>query len=277
MTTNRDADNKALSLFAAELRAARSKAGLSQEELAAQINYSPSLVGMVESCRRIPSPDFAQRCDEALNTTGTFARMLEHLGATPVPSWFRPFVEYEATASTLRTFEHVLVPGLLQTEEYARGVLITRPNTTEDELEERVAARMARQVILRRDDPPLLWVVIDEGVLHRQVGGEKVMYEQLQYLAEASLRPNITVEVVPFSAGAHSGLLGACVVADLNDSSRVAYLETMAEGYIVESPSVISSIMLTLDTLRSEALPRSASRDLIMKRAENYARDRTDL
>jgi hypothetical protein len=119
----------------------------------------------------------------------------------------------------------------------------------------------------------VLWAIIDEGVLHRQVGGDTVMHEQLLHLAKVSRRPNITVEVVPFDAGAHSGLLGACVVADLGDRARVAYLETMAEGYIVEAPSVIEGIMLTLDTLRSEALPRNASRDLIMKWAENYGRD----
>jgi transcriptional regulator with XRE-family HTH domain len=272
MVGGREASS-AVALFAAELRAARARAGLTQEELAARINYSSSLVAMIEAARRVASTDFARRCDEYLETTGTFARMLEHLGTAPVPSWFRPFVEYEATAKTLRTFEHALVPGLLQTEQYARGVLATRPNTTDEELEERVAARVARQEILTRDAPPVLWATIDEGVFRRPVGGDAVMREQLLYLAEASRRPNITIEVVPFDAGAHSGLLGACVIADLGDRARVAYLETMAEGYIVETPSVIDGIMLTLDTLRSEALPRNASRDLIMKWAENYGRD----
>ena len=115
MPPARDNDHSALALFAAELQAARARAGMSRDELAARINYSPSLVGMVESMRRVPRLDFAQRCDEALATTGTFARLHEHLRTAPFPSWFRPFAQHEAEATSLRTFELVLVPGLLQT------------------------------------------------------------------------------------------------------------------------------------------------------------------
>ncbi len=115
MPPARDNDHSALALFAAELQAARARAGMSRDELAARINYSPSLVGMVESMRRVPRLDFAQRCDEALATTGTFARLHEHLRTAPFPSWFRPFAQHEAEATSLRTFQLVLVPGLLQT------------------------------------------------------------------------------------------------------------------------------------------------------------------
>jgi transcriptional regulator with XRE-family HTH domain len=229
-------DHSGLALFAAELQAAREKAGLSQEALAARINYSASSVAMIESRRRTPSPDFASRCDDALGAPGTFARLQQHGRTAPFPVWFRPYAEIGATAAQLRLFEHSLVPGLLQT-------------------------------------PPRLWMVLDEGVLYRQIGSAKIMHEQLLQLADMADRPNITIEVVPFSAGAHSGLLGACVIADINDGSRVAYLETLAEGFIIEAPSALANIMLTFDTLRSEALPRTASRDLIMKRAESYGAD----
>jgi transcriptional regulator with XRE-family HTH domain len=266
-------DGSGLVLFAAELQAAREKAGLSQDALAARINYSASSVAMIESRRRTPSPDFASRCDEAFGTPGTFARLQQHGRTAPYPVWFRPYAEIEAAAAQLRLFEHSLVPGLLQTEEYARAVLSTRPDVTEDELAELVAARMDRQLILDREKPPRLWVVLDEGVMHRQIGSAKIMYEQLLHLADMAVRPSITIEVVPFSAGAHSGLLGACVIADISDGSRVAYLETLAEGFVIEAPSALTDIMLTFDTLRSEALPRAASRDLIMKRAESYGAD----
>ena len=102
MPPARDNDHSALALFAAELQAARARAGMSRDELAARINYSPSLVGMVESMRRVPRLDFAQRCDEALATTGTFARLHEHLRTAPFPSWFRPFAQHEAEAAALR-------------------------------------------------------------------------------------------------------------------------------------------------------------------------------
>src|SRR5882724_2929010 len=276
MAKGRDS-NSGLALFAAELQAARSKAGLSRDELASQINYSASLVGMVESLRRVPRLDFAERCDEVFGTVGTFARLQQHARTTPWPSWFRPYAEIEATASQLRMFEHALLPGLLQIEEYARGILVTLPNTTEGDAEELVIARMERQSILNRGDPPLLWVVIDEAVLHRRVTSDKVMWGQLTHLVEMSLRPNVTIEVLPFSAEAHYGLLGAFAVADVDEAARVAYLETVTEGYIVESPSVVGEVMLTFDSLRSETLSRSASRDLITKRAEVYGSDQRNL
>lgn len=132
-----------------------------------------------------------------------------------------------------------------------------------------MSARLARQEILARDDPPLLWVVLDEGVLHRAVGdNSEVMRGQLLHLAQMSRRPNVTVEVVPYSAGAHSGLLGAFAVAEFEDAPAIVYLETAAEGQVAEEPSMVAQVMLTFDSLRSEGLPRGASRDLIMKVAE---------
>jgi transcriptional regulator with XRE-family HTH domain len=264
----REGNQSALALFAAELAAAREAAGISQDELAARINYSHSLIAMIESMKRVPTLDVARRCDSAFSTPGTFVRLQQHARTTPLPSWFRPWAEIEAVAQQIRMFEHALVPGLLQTEDYARAVLATRPNTTDAEVDELVTARMERQQVLDRPDPPLAWVVIDERVLHAQIGAMKVMHGQLLQLADMSARPNITVEVVPFSAGAHSGLLGACAIADMENGDRVVYLETMTEGFISESPAVVARTMLTFDTLRSEALPRSASRDLITKTAE---------
>jgi transcriptional regulator with XRE-family HTH domain len=270
MAASRDHDHSALALFATELQAARAKASMSREQLGAQISYSASLVGMIETCRRVPSLDFAQRCDTAFETTGTFERMQAHLRTMPFPAWFRPFVEYEATAKALRSFEHALVPGLLQTREYARAVLATRPNTTEDETDERVTARLDRQAIWERDSPPLGWFVIDEAVLRREVGEPKVMHDQLMHLARMADQPNITVEVIPYGAGAHSGLLGAFVVAEFTDAPSIGYLETAAGGSIMEEPTVIAQLVLTFDTLRSESLPRRASHDLILKVAEKW-------
>ena len=265
---SRDTEQPALALFARELQAARAQAGLSREQLAGQINYSLSLVGHVETCRRVPTLDFAQRCDQVFGTTGTFERLQEHARTAPFPAWFRPFVEYEARATTLRGFEHVLVPGLLQTPGYARAVLATRPNTSEDKVEERIAARLERQVILEGDQPPLLWVVLDEAALHRDIGGGKVMHDQLLHLATMSDRPSITIQIIPFAAGAHTGLLGAFAIAEFADAPGIAYLETVAGGQIMEEPSAVADVTLTFDTLRAEALPRRVSRDLITEVAE---------
>ncbi|MGH3398094.1 MAG: helix-turn-helix domain-containing protein [Streptosporangiaceae bacterium] len=271
MTGSRE-DQSGLALFAAELHAAREKAGVSQDELGARVNYSASLVAMVESRRRAPSLDFAQRCDEEFATSGTFARLQQHARTAPLPAWFRPYADIEATATQLRLFEHSLLPGLLQTENYARAVLATLPKTTEAEVDDLVAARMERQAILDRAGPPLLWVVIDEAVLHRQSADAKITHDQFLHLADMSERPSVNVQVLPYSAGAHYALLGAFAIADVDDAARVGYLETAYEGYIVESRAAISRLMLMFDNLRSEALPRAASRDLILKWAGEYDR-----
>ncbi len=268
MVRGRDNGNSGLALFAAELQAARSRAGLSRDELAVRINYSASLIGMIESLRRVPGLDLAERCDAAFGTPGTFARLQQHARTTPLPAWFRPYAEIEAVATQLRSWQPSFVDGLLQTEPYARNVLSGRPNTTADEVDQLVAARMERQLILDRPNPPLLWAVIDEGALHRQANDAKVMREQLLHLAELSERPNINVEVVPYSAGAHYALLGAFALADVDDTTRIAYLETVTEGYILESPSAVAQVMVIFDTVRAETLSRTASRDLIRKRAE---------
>src|SRR5262249_49177042 len=230
MAPARDHDHSALALFAAELQAARARAGVSRDELAARINYSASLVGMVESMRRVPRLDFAQRCDEALGTTGTFARLHEHLRTAPFPSWFRPFAQHEAEATSLRTFQLVLVPGLLQTPEYARAVLSTRVGATADDVDQAVTARLERQAILDRDDPPLLWVLIDEGALRRPVSGRDVMQAQVEHLVEMAGRPNVIIQVIPAEVGAHQGLVGAFVIADFAAAPRIVYLETIGGG-----------------------------------------------
>jgi transcriptional regulator with XRE-family HTH domain len=268
MAGRRDPDRSALALFAEELHATREKAGLSREDLAARLNYSASLVAMVEGLRRVPQADFAARCDAALDTAGTFARLQQRLRNLPFAESFRPFAAYEEVATSLRSFEHTLVPGLLQTRDYARAVLAIRPNITEDELDDRVASRLARQTILDRENPPTVWAVIDEEVLHREVGGAEVMYDQLTHLAEMSERPNITLQVIPYSSGIHVGLEGAFVIADFDNAPAVAFLATATEGQTVEEPSVVAKVAFLFDTLRSEALPRKASRELIIKMAE---------
>jgi transcriptional regulator with XRE-family HTH domain len=269
MGAPRDPDRSALAVFAAELRAQREQAGLGREELAGRVNYSASLISMIESGHRSPSRDFAGRCDEAFGTPGTFARLEARLRDVPFSSGFRPFQPYEAQAVALRLFEHSLVPGLLQTEAYARAVLETHPNTGQDVIEERVAARIARQQILDRDDlaPPLLWVLLDEHVLTREIGGDKVMHDQLAHLAEMARRPSITVQVIP-GLGAHPGLLGAFAIAELAGQPAIVYLETAHDGQTLEDPGIGAAMSLRFDALRTEALTGRASLSLIEKVTE---------
>jgi transcriptional regulator with XRE-family HTH domain len=276
-------DRDALSLFADELKAYRGDRGWTQADLAAKISYSESLIAQVETCRRPPSrdlakaldkmfatPGFAEETPDSVGISGTFGRMAAKLRNLPFPASFRSFAPYEAEAVALHIFEHSLIPGLLQTEGYARAVLATRPNTAEDEIDNLVAGRLERQAVLRRTDPPapILWALIDEGALYRPVAPPDVMRDQLMHLTEVSGRPNITVQIIPYSAGGHTGLLGACTIADLDGSPGIVNLEDIADGRATDDAATVSQVTLRFNSLRSEALPKGASRELIVRVAE---------
>ena len=175
-----------LDFFGAEVRRWRTAAGLSQEQLGQRVGYSGAQVGKVETGERAPSQEFAQHCDQALPGAGGLFLRIYHLARRwdgGYPSWFVEWVQAEGRAITLHTWEPLLIPGLLQTEEYARAVLAAaHPASPEDEVERLVSARMDRQAILDQAEPPLLWVILDEGVLTRPVGGPVVMRDQIERL-----------------------------------------------------------------------------------------------
>src|SRR5215475_7743801 len=212
MTAPRSDPDRAL--FADELRAMRKQRGWSRDELGERINFSGSTIGNIESGLRAPTRDQALLLDDAFGTPGTFHRLEGRLRGVPFSSGFRPFPPYEAAARTIKTFQHTLVPGLFQTEEYARAMMEGYPDTTEQEVKERVEGRMARQVILDREDPPppRMWAVLDQQVLSRDIGGPAVMFRQMDRLAELARRPRITIQVIPANRP-HPGLLGAFVIA----------------------------------------------------------------
>ena len=146
-----------LQFFGAELRRARAAAGLSQDQLGQRLGYSGAQVGKVEMGERAPSQDFAQGCDQAFpEAGGLFGRIyqLARRWDGGYPSWFAEWVESERRATSLRWWEPLLIPGLLQTADYARAILAADPETTEDQLEELVAARLERQAILDKATPP---------------------------------------------------------------------------------------------------------------------------
>jgi transcriptional regulator with XRE-family HTH domain len=264
----RNADGQALSLFAEMLKEARHKAGLSSDELGEKIGYAGATIRAVESGHRVPKPDMAKGLDQFFDYPRFFEMAEERLRDLPFPASYRPFVPYERAARVLRIFEHVLVTGLFQTPEYARAVLAKKPHTTEDELENLLAARLARQEILTSDDPPLLYALLDEAVLHRPIGGTDVMHAQVMHLADLATWRNISIQVIPYSAGGHIGLLGAFTIAEAADMSATAYLENAADGQTVEDTDRVAQIVACFDALRGDALTVAASRDLIMKVAD---------
>src|SRR5690348_8668980 len=264
-----EAGTSPLVIFGAELRHWRLAAGLSQEQLGDRIGYSGAQVGAVETARRMPGEDFTRRCDAELATGGAVARLLDQLEGflrnQAYPAWFRGWPNVEREAATLRWWEPMVVPGLLQTQEYARAILSVQPGISEDRLDELVAARMDRQAVLGGEPPPFLWCLLDEGVLHRCVGSPKVTHDQLGHLVEMARLAQVTVQVVPYSVGAHPGMAGHFVIAGFGDAPSIVYLDTAVAGQIVETPGVVDQVALVWEALRSEALPRAASRDLIAK------------
>jgi transcriptional regulator with XRE-family HTH domain len=276
-------DRETVSLFVDEMRAMRESRGWSQGELARQSSCSESLIAMVETYQRAPSQSLARALDRAFATPGftedhetgawtpgTFARLWLKLRTVSFPMAFRPFAEREAVATALRTFEHSFVPGLLQTADYARAVVATKPGATEADIETDVSDRIARQWILTRDvpPPPRLWVLIDEGILYRPVAPVTIMGDQMGHLVAMSLLPNVTIQVVPYAAGGHSGLLGAFILADLAVTQSIVFLDDVSGGRVAEDAPVVSDVALRFDSLRSDALPKVASRELITKVAK---------
>ena len=176
----------------------------------------------------------------------------------------------ETQAATLRWFEPLVVPALLQTEDYVRAICQTRFGLTKDDIEAQVTARLGRQRILTRNQPTALWVILDEGVLHRPVGGRHVMLDQVNHLVEAARRPSVAIEVIPASVGAHEGLGGAFCLADFNGGLSVGYQEASVGGQLLEDRDDVAALELTWSTLRGETLPRKASLAVLEEAAKSW-------
>lgn len=242
-----------------ELRQARTGAGMSQEDLGKAINYSSSLVSAVENGQRPPSVEYLTSIDEALNTGGLFERLLNDLVTIDrAPVWLRDWIVFEREATLLRWFQPLLVPGLLQTEDYARAVLEWGGLLDPTEVERGVVSRMERQEILNRPKPPHFIAIIDESVLHRLVGSVEIMAVQCAHLVTMAERSNVSLHVLPASAGAHAGLAGAFILAK-GAGSEVAHLDTNLRAVVVEQREQVDTLIRKWEALRGEALPRSQS------------------
>ena len=255
--------------FGAEVRRAREAAGMSQSELGDLVPCDKATVSRVKAGLTVPDSHFAEVCSAAF-ANEWFSRFWadSQTWDASFPEQFREFAEYESEATALWLFEHTLVPGLLQTEDYARTVLGRHPHVTPGEVTERVAARMARQSVLDREALPLLWVLLDENVLRREVGNGKIMHDQISHLAALAARPRVTVQLLP-GTGAHAGLQGAMAMAETPDAC-VVNLEDFADGRTTDSPIIVAQVNERFDTLRSDAYRRSESLTMLEESAERW-------
>ncbi|MBE1488799.1 DNA-binding XRE family transcriptional regulator [Plantactinospora soyae] len=244
---------------------------MTQEQLAEKINVSTSLIAKFETSRLIPKSDTARHLDTVFDSGDMFQESAAEARASSRDSvWFTPWLEYEQHATMVRSFQPTLVPGLLQTEEYARAIL-RDAGTRVPDLDETVASRIARAGVLHRDEQPCrLFAVVDESVLRRPVGGPKIMSEQLHAIVQACALPNVSVTVVPASAGAYPGLNGPLAVATV-DGRNVAFLDDPLDGRVVEDPDRVTALDEVWESVREYALPGRPSLELIMEAAESWS------
>jgi transcriptional regulator with XRE-family HTH domain len=245
------------------LRRHREHAGFTLEEVATQLDLSPSTLSRIETAQvRVRTSDLRQLLEIYKVSGAQRDRLLELARERPRLWWNEykdpavalPSVEWGA--ADILQYSLQLVPGLLQTEAYAREVLRAIPSDAAVDIERRVEFRMKRQELLTEAQAPRLWVVLDEAVLQRPVGGRQVMDEQLQRLIDAAALPKVTIQVLPFRVGVHAGMDGEFTILSYDDPADpdVVYLETTAGQHFEESPAVTRRYNAIFDELRAAAL-----------------------
>jgi transcriptional regulator with XRE-family HTH domain len=262
-----------LDTFGSELRFRRDAAGLSRNKLAEALGCTGQWIGAVEFGDKPPSEEFAIDLDTFFDTGGLFHRLWEKIKKNrrkrALPQGFPGFLQMEAATASMQIFEAQLITGLLQTEDYAREVLRTVADP--DKIEELLTIRMERQKILDEANAPRLWIVMDEAVLHRPIGGSKLMCAQLLHLAEAARQPKITIQVVATHRGSYAGLEGSFTVLSFHDGPDVAYVENCGTGWTIREPGAVAAYDVRFDLVRSAAKPDDESLDLITAAMEKYA------
>jgi len=268
----RDPESSPAAFLGGELRRARLAAGFgSQETLATRLGFDRSVITKAETGDRPPTADVLTAWCEACDLDGDmFARLAElarHADGV-VPTWFEGWLEAEREAHTLRIWSPILIPGLLQTAEYARAIFLAA-GADEDPADEMVAARMERQQILERPNPPHLIVVLDESALHRLTGSPVVMADQLAHLATVADRKNVSVHILA-AGGANAGLGGAFDIASADGAPDTLRTESSVEDQVTQDRSLVRRASVIFDLVRRDALPRAPSRGLILEASEKW-------
>ncbi|MCF0093471.1 helix-turn-helix transcriptional regulator [Micromonospora sp. MH99] len=268
-----DGQMTAAAFLVTELRRARVRRGWSQDELAKAVNYSPSMVSAVELGQQPPTGKYLELVDRALDTGGLFTRMSSELVSMDrTQPWLRGWQALLEQARTVRWYEPRYVPGLFQTEGYARAVFEAGGLLASDEVERRVTERMDRQDVLHSEHAPQIVAVLDEAVLRRRVGERKVMRDQALHLASiATGHPRVRLHVVPRSAEEYPGLGGPFALAALPDGTEVAYLDSQVRGQELDQEQDLARLQRVWEATLGEALPPQASIELMSEVAESWS------
>ncbi len=261
-----------LAHFGVEVRKARRGRKLTQGQLGRSAGrYTESYVSKVEAGVILCSERFAGGCDQVFATNGLFERLRDRIVKRGDPSWFRPYVRLEAEAVSILDYSAGLIMGLLQTEDYARAVFRSgKPHLDVSEIDAKVASRLRRREVMTREEPPLLWLVLHEGCLRTNVGGDHVMAAQLRHLLVEGRSRHIVVQVLPF--GVTPPAVDSFTLLTFADRPTVVYSDTIMAGQMTDDVGAVASASEAYDQLRSEALPAAESLALISAYLEGYAR-----
>ena len=269
-----------------ELRRLREQAGLTCEDVGQRLECSGTRISRMETGRISARPGDVRELLEIYGVTGAEADSLVQLARDArrkgwwhsygrvLPPWFEAYIGLESDAARLRDFQPLVVPGLVQTEGYARAVLRAAPHAGRGEdIDRQVALRMQRQAILDQASPPEAWLVISESVLRMRVGGTAVMRAQLRRLADLAARPDLTIQVLPFGTAAQVQAISPFTMLEFADAAdpAVVYLEHLTGGVFVENEDEVRRYRVVFDHLRAEALGTVESADLITRVAAGLA------
>ncbi|MFF4521468.1 helix-turn-helix domain-containing protein [Streptomyces bluensis] len=260
--------------FGAELKRRREDAGLTQVELGARVFVSGGYIGQFEQAIRKPQLDVAQRIDEVLQSDGFFERLWRKLiKDQPYTEYFAHAAELERLATEICEYAPMVIPGLLQTREYARAVfLASNPLAADEYIEELVKGRMDRTRLLGDATRPMYWVVLHESALRVPVGGPAVMAHQLDHIAALARERKVLLQVLPFAAGAHPAMGKMMTLMEFEDAPPTVYTEGVRSGSLLDEPAVVKRTQASYDLIRAAALSPEASLALIESAAEDYRR-----
>ncbi len=267
-----DPSTSLAALYGAKLRKLRLRAGMTQRQLGDRIPIAHSRIAQFELGKEPPPADVNGKLDALLGADGDLTDLWGHVRRTPFPDWVQTFMAYEAKAARMRKYMAHAVPGLLQTEAYARALLrISRPRDLDVQIETLVSARLERQTILGGASPPLLWCILDEAVIRRPVGGLTVMRDQLQHLISMAQTPDVVLQVLPFRKGEHPVMGGSLTLLSFARGQDVAYTESSHSGELMETPEEVAEYALAYDLLQAKALPPDESLAEIRSVAKEYS------
>ncbi|MGW9398580.1 helix-turn-helix domain-containing protein [Streptomyces sp. NPDC055642] len=260
--------------FGAELKRRREDAGFTQVELGTRVFVSGGYIGQFEQAIRKPQLDVAQRIDETLQSDGIFERLWRKLIKDQTyTEYFAHAAELERLATEICEYAPAVVPGLLQTREYAQAMFLAgNPLAADEYIEDLIKGRMERTRVLSDATRPVYWVVLHETALRVPVGGPAVMTHQLDHIAAMMRQRKVLLQVLPFSAGAHPAMGKMMWLMDFEDAPPTVYTEGVFSGSLLDDPALVKRIQASYDHIRAAALSWEASLPVIESAAEDYRR-----